>query len=277
MSQAEQITKKSKSNLAFAFVSLPRERRRDITAFYAFCRRVDDVADDPGISMAERRDWLNGWRTWIYKPAPDEPDFAGEVRQIIEKYHVDRKLFEDILDGVEMDLEPVRFQTFAELSVYCYRVASAVGLVSIEIFGYQNARCHDYAYNLGMGLQLTNIIRDVDVDLQNGGRIYIPLDEMSRFGYSEASLLARVYNDNFLNLMRFQADRARSFYGEARRLLPNEDRKSMIAAEGMRAIYWKILRRIEADRFRLFAKSYRLSRLEKAMTIFGQIASNVFA
>ena len=277
MSQAEQITKRSKSNLAFAFVSLPRERRYDITAFYAFCRRVDDVADDPGISMAERRAWLNGWRTWIHQPAPDEPDFAGEVRQIIEKYHVDRKLFEDILDGVEMDLEPVRFQTFAELSVYCYRVASAVGLVSIKIFGYQNARCHDYAYNLGMALQLTNIIRDVDVDLQNAGRIYIPLDEMLRFGYSEASLLARVYNDNFLNLMRFQADRARSFYGEARRLLPNEDRKSMIAAEGMRAIYWKILRRIEADRFRLFGRSYRLSRLEKAMTIFGQIASNVFA
>jgi phytoene synthase len=277
MSQAEQITRRSKSNLAFAFVSLPRERRRDITAFYAFCRRVDDVADDPGISITERREWLNGWRTWIYKPAPDEPDFAGEVRRIIEKYHVDRKLFEDILDGVEMDLEPVRFQTFAELSVYCYRVASAVGLVSIEIFGYQNAQCHGYAYNLGMALQLTNIIRDVDVDLRNGGRIYIPLDEMSRFGYSEASLLARVYNNSFLNLMRFQADRARSFYGKARRLLPNEDRKSMIAAEGMRAIYWKILRRIEADRFRLFGKNYRLSRLEKAMTIFGQIASNLFA
>ena len=277
MSQAEQITKRSKSNLAFAFVSLPRERRRDITAFYAFCRRVDDLADDPGISMTKRREWLNGWRTWICTPAPDEPDFAGEVRQIIEKYHVDRKLFEDILDGVEMDLEPVRFQTFAELSVYCYRVASAVGLVSIEIFGYQNAQCHDYAYNLGMALQLTNIIRDVDVDLSNGRRIYIPLDEMLRFGYSEGSLLARVYNHNFLNLMRFQAERARSFYGEARRLLPNEDRKSMIAAEGMRAIYWKILRRIEADRFRLFGKSYRLSRLEKAMTIFGQIASNVFA
>lgn len=277
MSQAEQITKKSKSNLAFAFVSLPKERRHDITAFYAFCRRVDDAADDRGIPVADRRKWLDGWRTWIYKPAPGEPEFAGEVRQIIEKYKVDRKLFEDILDGVEMDLEPVRFQTFEELSVYCYRVASAVGLVSIEIFGYRNPRCHDYAYNLGLALQLTNIIRDVDVDLRNGRRIYIPLDEMARFGYSEGSLLARVYNESFVNLMRYQADRAHSFYSEARRLLPNEDKKSMIAAEGMRAIYYKILLRIEADRFRLFGRKYRLSRLEKAVIIFGQIASNVFA
>jgi 15-cis-phytoene synthase len=277
MSQAEQITKKSKSNLAFAFFSLPRERRHDITTFYAFCRRVDDAADDPGISVADRRKWLHGWRTWIYKPAQGEPEFAGEVRKIIEKYQIDRKLFEDILDGVEMDLEPVRFQNFAELSVYCYRVASAVGLVSIEIFGYQNAQCHDYAHNLGLALQLTNIIRDVDVDLRNGGRIYIPLDEMARFGYSEASLLARVYDENLVNLMRFQADRARSFYSEARRLLPKEDRRSMIAAEGMRAIYWEILRRIEADRFQLFGKDYHLSRLEKAMIIFREIASNVFA
>ncbi|MGA8654927.1 MAG: squalene/phytoene synthase family protein [Chthoniobacterales bacterium] len=277
MSQAEQITKSSKSNLAFAFISLPRERRHDITAFYAFCRRVDDTADDPGISVAERRKWLHGWRTWIYKPGPGEPRFADEVRQIIEKYQIDRKLFEDILDGVEMDLEPVRFHTFAELSTYCYRVASAVGLVSIEIFGYQNAQCHDYAYNLGLALQLTNIIRDVDTDLRNGGRIYIPLDEIARFGYSEASLLARVYNDSFVNLMKYQADRARLFYREARRFLPNEDRRSMVAAEGMRAIYCEILRRIEADQFRVFGRNYRLSGLKKAVIIFGQIASNVFA
>jgi 15-cis-phytoene synthase len=277
MSQAEQITKSSKSNLAFAFISLPRERRHDIAAFYAFCRRVDDTADDPGISVAERRKWLQGWRTWIYKPGPGEPNFADEVRQIIEKYQIDRKLFEDILDGVEMDLEPVRFQTFAELSAYCYRVASAVGLVSIEIFGYQNAQCRDYAYNLGLALQLTNIIRDVDTDLRNGGRIYIPLDEIARFGYSEASLLARVYNDSFVNLMRYQADRARLFYREARRFLPNEDRRSMVAAEGMRAIYCEILRRIEADQFQVFGRNYRLSSLKKAVIIFGQIASNVFA
>jgi 15-cis-phytoene synthase len=273
MSEAKEITKKSQSNLAFAFISLPREKRQDITTFYAFCRQVDDAADDPDVPLAERRHWLQGWRRWLRQAEPGEPGFASELRNLIEKYRIDDRLFEEILLGVEMDLEPVKFQDFKALHRYCYRVASAVGLVSIEIFGYRNPQCKEYAQRLGVALQLTNIIRDVNKDLQNGGRIYLPLNELAMFGYSEEALRNRTYNSSFVRLMQFQAERARAFFREAKRLLPAEDRRSMVAAEGMRAIYFTLLERIENDRFRLFEKPYRLNRLEKAVLMLGPIVS----
>jgi phytoene synthase len=274
MNEAQAITKKSKSNLAFAFISLPKQKRDDITTFYAFCRHVDDAADDPGIPIEERRLWLKGWRRWLVQCEEGEPAFAGQVRKIIEKYSIDRQLFEEILLGVEADLNPVRFKNFSELSEYCYRVASAVGLVSIEIFGYRNPGTKIYADRLGMALQLTNIIRDIDKDLKNEGRIYLPLDELDLFGYSEEALRKRRHDKSFLRLMQYQADRARSFYREACRVLPREDRRSMVAAEGMRAIYFTLLKRIERDGFRVFEKEYRLTRAEKGMIILTQAASN---
>jgi phytoene synthase len=274
MSEAKEITKKSGSNLAFAFFSLPKVTREDITIFYAFCRRVDDAADDPDVPLSERRHWLQGWRRWLVHSEPDEPEFASELRALISKYKIDRQLFEEILLGVEMDLEPLRFENFDALHRYCYRVASAVGLISIEIFGYRNADCKEYAHKLGLALQLTNIIRDIDKDLLNGERIYLPLNELKIFGYSEEALRQRTYNSAFVRLMQYQAERAHTFFREATRCLPAEDRRSMVAAEGMRAIYHALLRRIEKDRFRLFEKTYRLNHLEKAAIMLGQIASN---
>jgi 15-cis-phytoene synthase len=274
MSEAKEITKRSQSNLAFAFISLPKQKRQDITTFYAFCRQVDDAADDPDVPLAERRHWLQGWRRWLRQAEPGEPGFASELRHLIEKYRIDYQLFEEILLGVEMDLEPVRFQDFEALHRYCYRVASAVGLVSIEIFGYRNPQCKEYAQRLGVALQLTNIIRDVNKDLQNGGRIYLPLNELAMFGYSEQALRNLTYNDSFVRLMQFQAERAHAFFREAKRLLPDEDRRSMVAAEGMGAIYFALLQRMENDRFRLFEKPYRLNRIEKAMTMLGAIVAN---
>jgi len=205
MNDAKEITKKSRSNLAFAFFSLPKVTRQDITTFYAFCRHVDDAADDPDVPLAERRRWLQGWRRWLTQHEPNEPGFASELRTLIGKYRIDRRLFEEILTGVEMDLEAVRFEDFAALHRYCYRVASAVGLVSIEIFGYRNPLCKEYAHKLGVALQLTNIIRDVDKDLKNGGRIYLPLTELRMFGYPEETLRRRIYNSAFVRLMQFQA------------------------------------------------------------------------
>jgi phytoene synthase len=275
MSNAEEITKKSQSNLAFAFVSLPKEKQRDITTFYAFCRQVDDAADDPNVPLIERKRALEGWRRWLRNEEVGEPGYATELRRVIERYHIDLRLFEEILLGVESDLEPVTYPDFEALHRYCYRVASAVGLVSIEIFGYRNPMCREYAHILGVALQLTNIIRDVGKDLQNGGRIYLPLSELKMFRYPEEYLRNRVYDGRFVRLMEFQAERAHAFFSQARRLLPHEDRRSMIAAEGMRAIYFDLLRRIEKDRFRVFDKKYRLTRLEKAVTILGQIASNL--
>jgi 15-cis-phytoene synthase len=274
MNDAEKITKKSQSNLAFAFVSLPKEKRRDITTFYAFCRQIDDAADDPNVPLAERKHWLEGWRRWLRKEEAGEPGFASELRRVIGRYHIDLQLFEEILLGVEADLQPVTYPNFEALHRYCYRVASAVGLVSIEIFGYRNPMCKEYAHILGVALQLTNIIRDVGKDLQNGGRIYLPLAELSMFGYSEERLRNQIYDRRFVRLMQYQAERAHSFFAQARRLLPQEDRRSMIAAEGMRAIYFDLLQRIERDRFQVLKKTYRLSRLEKAMIILGRIASN---
>jgi phytoene synthase len=273
MSSAHQITKKSRSNLAFAFLALPPEKRRDISIFYAFCRKIDDAADDPGIAVEKRREWLRNWRKWLCEKASDEPAFAEEVRALIAKYRISIGLFEDILTGVESDLEPVRYPSFTELSEYCYRVASAVGLVSIEIFGYRNSGCHDYAYQLGIALQLTNIIRDVETDLQNGGRIYLPLDEMKRFGYSPEALERREYDRRFMDLMEFQATRAKEFFAKAKAALPREDRASMVAAEGMRGIYFALLRKIEKDQFRLFWRKYRLNRLEKLFFLARQFIS----
>jgi 15-cis-phytoene synthase len=273
MSSADQITKKSRSNLAFAFLALPPEKRRDISAFYAFCRRVDDAADDAGIPLKERKQWLSRWREWLRAKGADEPDFAGEVRALIGKYRLSLGLFEDILTGVESDLEPVRYPTFTELSEYCYRVASAVGLVSIEIFGYQNPGCRDYAYLLGIALQLTNIIRDVETDLQNGGRIYLPLDEMRRFDYSPEALERREYDERFIRLMDFQAARAEEFFAKARAALPARDRPAMVAAEGMRRIYFALLQKIEKDRFRMFWRKYRLTRFEKLFFLAQQFVS----
>jgi len=274
MSEAKEITKRSQSNLAFAFISLPKQKRHDITTFYAFCRQVDDAADDPDVPLAERRHWLQGWRRWLRQAEPGEPGYASELRHLIEKYRIDYQLFEEILLGVEMDLEPVKFQDFEALHRYCYRVASAVGLVSIEIFGYRNPQCKEYAQRLGVALQLTNIIRDVNKDLQNGGRIYLPLNELAMFGYSEQALRNLTYNDSFVRLMQFQAERAHAFFREAKRVLPDEDRRSMVAAEGMNAIYFALLQRMENDRFRLFEKPYRLNRIEKAMTMLGAIVAN---
>jgi phytoene synthase len=274
MTSAQQITQRSRSNLAFVFFALPREKRTDITTFYAFCRHIDDVADDPGMPVEKRRRWLAEWRERLVEPRDDEPVFARELRDIIARYRIDRQLFHDLLDGVEMDLGRVRFKSFDDLSKYCYRVASAVGLVSIEIFGYRNPESRRYARDLGMALQLTNIIRDVAVDYRNGERVYLPLEELERFKYSEEDLRRRRYNREFVELMRFQAERARQYYRAARAALPAEDRRSMVAAEAMGRIYSTLLRRIEKDGFRMFQRSYRLSAAEKFLVILPIIASN---
>ena len=267
---AATITRQSKSNLALAFISLGRERKRDITVFYAFCRVVDDIADSSELSVVEKRVRLAKWRQLLRAAAPDESPLARDVRQLMYKYSLPPEMLEEIIAGVEMDLGVLRYATFKELRVYCYRVASAVGLVSIEIFGYRNPRCRDYAVELGLALQMTNIIRDVWKDFQ-AGRIYLPQEDLARFHYSEADLAKRQYNEHFLHLMQFEASRARQFFGRALAELPPEDRRVMAPAEIMRSIYRALLRRIELDNFRVFEKEYRLSKLEKAGRIATQL------
>jgi len=267
---AAKITRDSKSNLALAFVALGRERRNDITIFYAFCRVIDDIADSANATVEQKADALRTWRKWIRESTADEPLLARDLRGLYAKYTITPSMLDEIIDGVEMDLGSVRYQSFEELRLYCYRVASAVGLVSIEIFGYRNAGCRDYAIQLGLALQTTNIIRDVGKDLNNG-RIYLPQEDLARFDYSEANLQARQYNDAFVQLMEFESERAEEFFSRAAALLPREDRRSMVAAEIMASVYHALLRRMKADRFRVFDKEYRLSKIEKSGRVAGQL------
>ena len=267
---AGKITRDSKSNLALAFVALGRQRRNDITIFYAFCRVIDDIADSAETTVDEKASALKAWRTWIHERAPGEPSLAGDVRGLYAKYPIRPAMLEEIIDGVEMDLGNVRYPNFEALRLYCYRVASAVGLVSIEIFGYRNLACRDYAVELGLALQMTNIIRDVGKDLNNG-RIYLPQEDLARFGYSETDLHARRYNDAFVQMMQFQASRAEDFFSRAATLLPREDRRPMVAAEIMASVYHALLRRMKTDGFRVFDKEYRLSKIEKSGRIAGQL------
>jgi phytoene synthase len=270
---AATITRQSNSNLALAFISLGRERRRDITIFYAFCRVIDDIVDSSELSVAAKRLRLVEWRNMLRAAAPGEPALAHDVRALSDKYSLSPGMLEEIIAGVEMDLSISQYATFDELRVYCYRVASAVGLVSIEIFGYRNPACKEYAVQLGFALQMTNIIRDVGKDLRDG-RIYLPQEDLARFDYSEAALQDRQYNERFVRLMKFEAARAREFFMRAAGLLPREDRRSMVAAEIMASVYCGLLRRMELDKFRVFEKEYRLNKLEKAGRIAAQLLKN---
>jgi phytoene synthase len=267
---AAKITRQSKSNLALAFVSLGQERRRDITIFYAFCRVIDDIADSSNLDVDEKQRLLGEWRCWLRAATAEEPAPAGDVRRLIDKYSLAPELIEEIIAGVEMDLRIKRYATFEELRRYCYRVASAVGLVSIEIFGYCNPACKEYAIQLGLALQMTNIIRDVGKDLRQD-RVYLPREDLARFRYSETELQDRQYNDRFVQLMEFEAQRARGFFARAAAVLPHEDRQSMVAAEIMASVYRALLQRMEQDRFRVFEKEYRLNKLEKAGRVVMQL------
>jgi phytoene synthase len=267
---ATEITRASKSNLAFAFIAMSGARRRDITTFYAFCRVIDDIADDDRRDQETKRRELAIWRQSLRGEFANEPALAKPVRQLLSTYPITPEMLEEIITGVEMDVDIRRYAAWDELRVYCHRVASAVGLVSIEIFGYKNPQCRDYAIALGLALQMTNIIRDVAADLK-ADRIYLPQEDLARFNYREDDLRNGVTDSRFIQLMNLEAARAESLFAEATNLLPPEDRRSMLPAEIMRSIYQALLRRMKLDNFRIFEKDYRLSKIEKARWAAAQL------
>ncbi len=270
MSVSRTITKRSASNLAMAFVLLPKERADAMSRLYAFCRQVDDVADDTTRPVDDRRQELERWRSdlrGLYEGVRASIPVVEELAPVIRAHKLPLGLFEEILRGVEMDLDVTRYPTYEELDAYCYRVASAVGLQSIEIFGYTNPACRDYAVHLGKALQLTNILRDVRNDAERG-HIYIPLAELARYGVSEQAILNLCYSEKFQALAASVAARAKSFYRKARVSLPASDRGSMIAAELMGSVYWDLLCHIERRRFDVFRDDrVRVSRCRKAFLI----------
>ena len=265
--EAQQITKASRSNLALAFIALPKQRRADISTFYAFCRVVDDIADDPGASRDERQAALDLWKVAVESPQPAEPTLAAPVREIITRYSLSVGHFHELIAGMEMDLDGSRYGTWEGLRLYCHRVASVVGLVSIAIFGARDARAKAYALNLGLALQLTNILRDVGGDFANEGRIYLPEEELARFGVSREDLAAGRRTEGFLALMDFQAERARALFRESESHLPASDRKALIAAEIMRDVYARLLEKMARDRWRVFDRRYALSKVAKLWLI----------
>ena len=270
---ARSIVKAAGSNLAFALAILPKERREDMRIFYAFCRVVDDIVDDPGGSTEEKRRLLDRWRELVllspgttHEVSP-RVGLEEEMVGLCSRRSLPVESLVEIIDGVAMDLDRNRFATFEDLKVYCHGVACAVGLVSIEIFGYEDPRTREYAEQLGYALQLTNIIRDVGEDAGEG-RIYLPGEDLERFGVSESAILDRRHDEPFQRLVTFEAERAADFFEAAVAILPECDRASMKSAESMRLIYHRLLLRMQEGGFQVLEKRYRLSKLEKVACLF---------
>ncbi len=249
------------TNFYYSFVFLPPAKRRALEAVYRFARRGDDISDG-GLPPEEACRELARYRQaledcFAREPgALDDPDLSA-LSQSVREFKIPRQPFEDLILGLEMDLQGTRYATFQELSLYCYRVASTIGLMSVEIFGYRNPRTRDYGVNLGMALQIVNILRDIQSDARSG-RVYIPDEDLGRFGVRPGDLMAGQYTDSFIELMQFECDRARDYFHRAQQALPPEDRRAMVAAEIMGAIYWRILQRIQKRCYNVFGKRVRV-------------------
>ena len=262
----QSITRRSASNLALAFVLLPPARRRAMAALYAFCREVDDVADHTALPSTERRRALAAWREDLRRAVAGDTPRLPVLRALqphLVTYQLPFDLFDEILAGCAMDLEHTRYPDWPELDLYCHRVAAAVGLLSIRIFGCRHPQSADYAEALGRAFQLTNILRDVREDAARG-RIYLPQTELARHGVTETEILEGRYSARFRALAESVAARARDDYARAAALLPADDRRALIAAELMGAVYWNLLRRLAARGFDVFTgPRARLNRAAK--------------
>ncbi len=243
----EDKVRQSGSSFTSSFRLLPREKREAMTVLYAFCREVDDVVDECS-DAAVARTTLNWWRAEvanIYAGNPQHPGCQALV-PVVRRYQLAEEYLLEIIDGMAMDLEQPRYADFKSLQLYCYRVASVVGLLSAEIFGYRDRRTLKYAHDLGIAFQLTNIIRDVGEDARRN-RIYLPMDEMQQFGVTAADILQGRETEGFRKLMAFQIERARRYYDQALEQLPAVDRKAQRAGLMMAAIYRATLDRVEAS------------------------------
>ncbi len=253
----------SGSSFYYSFMFLPPERRQAITALYAFCREVDDVVDEcHDLQVAQTKlDWWRNEVRQVYGGQPQHP-VGQALKDIIQRFPLPAEQLLEIIDGMQMDLTQTRYLDWKALNLYCYRVASVVGLLSAEIFGYTNRQTLKYAHDLGLAFQLTNIIRDVGEDARRG-RIYLPVDELQRFNVPARQILDAKHSDNFRELMAFQAARARQLYDQAFAQLPAEDRKAQRPGLIMAAIYRTLLDEIEADGFQVLDRRTSLTPLRK--------------
>ncbi|MEI8133832.1 MAG: presqualene diphosphate synthase HpnD [bacterium] len=270
-----------KSNFFYSFSFLPRDERMAMKSVYDFCRYTDDLVDEdialdiPGVDLQriatieKKRVRLNWWRAEVercYEGSLKHP-ILFSLHKVISRFKIPKQYFLTLIDGVEMDLVKDRYETFDELKEYCYAVASIVGLITIEIFGYKFERTKEYAVDLGIALQLTNILRDVQKDASMG-RIYLPKADMRKFGVTEKDILTGNYNLPFINLMKYETARARSYYHDARKKLGKHERFTLFAAQIMDAIYYRLLRKIELREFNVFGKRISVSTPHKILLAF---------
>jgi 15-cis-phytoene synthase len=252
-----------KSSFDYSYAFLPKDKRDALRTVYAFCRTTDDIVDSPDIVGVNRKtELLRTWRAELENAFEGRSEFSvlNRLSAIARRFNIPVLHFYELLKGVEMDLVKNRYETFEELKEYCTLVASSVGLMTLEIFGPRNGATRDYAINLGIALQLTNILRDVAIDAEYG-RIYLPLEDLRRFGYTETDLFARRYSPQFCELMQFETRRAEEYFLRATRSLPSEDRRAMFAPKIMERIYFHTLLRIKDARYNVFDRRVRLPRV----------------
>ena len=266
----KEISKKSKSSFYYAFNLLPEEKRDAMNTVYAFCRKTDDIVDENLDSTDLKYEKLRRWRIEFEKSFSGHSEFAllNKLGTTISKFNIPLDPFFELLKGMEMDLQNNRYKSFEDLQLYCYRVASTVGLMCIEIFGYKHPSTKQFAVDLGIALQMTNILRDIGTDAKNG-RIYLPQEDLKRFNYSETEIMSLVYNDNFRDLMIYESGRAKQYFNSATAHLDLDDKKTMFAARAMQHIYYKMLEKIIAADYDVYSNYIKVSKLEKVGIAFG--------
>ena len=263
------IDKNKKSNFYYSFLMLPKPKREAINVVYAWCRIADDIVDEEA-SVSTKYQRLVQWgkEFELGLAGTSRYQLVNKLAQIIKRFNIPLDHFTELIKGMEMDLTKRRYETFEELQEYCYRAGSTVGLICAEVFGYKTEQTKQYAINLGIALQLTNILRDIKQDAKRG-RIYLPQEDLRRFGYTENELHNAEYNDRFVELMKFECARAHYFFRQARAVLAHEDKPFLYAARAMGNIYYLLLQRIERANYDVYSKRIRLPSALKLLIAMG--------
>ena len=267
---AKNIAKNSKSSFYYAFNLLPEEKRDAMNVVYAFCRKTDDIVDESNDPEDVKYEKLRRWRLEFERAFTGHSEFPllNKLGKTISSFKIPLDPFFELIKGMEMDIQKDRYKSFDDLQLYCYRVASTVGLMCIEIFGYKHPSTKDFAVDLGIALQLTNILRDISKDAEKG-RIYLPQEDLRKFNYSESELLAKVYNHQFKDLMIYESGRAKQYFNSATAHLDLDDKKTMFAARAMQHIYYKMLEKIIAADYDVFNNNIKVSKFEKIWIALG--------
>lgn len=261
---AKEIARKSKSSFYYAFNLLPAEQRDAMNTVYAFCRETDDIVDEGTTNDDLKFEKLRKWRIELEKSLKGHSDYPliNKLSKTIQNFNIPLEPFFDLIKGMEMDLQKKRYLTFGDLQTYCYNVASTVGLMCIEIFGYKHPSARDFAVNLGIALQLTNILRDIKKDAEKG-RIYLPKEDLDKFNYKESDVFNSIYNENFQRMMKYQVERATDYFNSATDCLNPEDKRAMFAARAMQHIYYRMLKKIVSADYDVYNNKIKISTARK--------------